>query len=113
MSSTLVTRTLTARIDYLGWASLSCALSQEHRALFQTPISTFFLTKKDKQPKSFLLIYQPMFPSLRSCSYSPVENFSILSETEFTALSHPLFPRQVCVRAKKSSLCDKTDITVQ
>ena len=59
MSSTLVTRTLTARIDYLGWASLSCALSQEHRALFQTPISTFFFFDKKGQTTKIFSTYLP------------------------------------------------------
>ncbi|PPQ84537.1 hypothetical protein CVT25_007607 [Psilocybe cyanescens] len=39
--------------------------------------------------------------------FTPVEDLSILSETEFTKLSHPEFPRYG-VRVKKSTFCDET-----
>jgi cathepsin A (carboxypeptidase C) len=39
--------------------------------------------------------------------FNPVEDLSILSEAEFTTLSHPAFPRHG-VRIKKSSFCDAT-----
>jgi cathepsin A (carboxypeptidase C) len=39
--------------------------------------------------------------------FSPAEDLSILSESEFTTLGHPAFPRY-SVRVKKSSFCDET-----
>ncbi|KAH9487335.1 Carboxypeptidase Y-like protein A [Psilocybe cubensis] len=39
--------------------------------------------------------------------FTPAEDLSILSETEFTTLSHPEFPRY-SVRVKKSQFCDET-----
>ncbi|KAJ7765302.1 serine carboxypeptidase [Mycena metata] len=39
--------------------------------------------------------------------FTPMEDMNILSETEFTVLSHPVFP-QYNVRIKKSTFCDPT-----
>lgn len=39
--------------------------------------------------------------------FTPAEDLSILSETEYTTLSHPEFPRY-SVRVKKSPFCDDT-----
>ncbi|KAF8868251.1 Alpha/Beta hydrolase protein [Gymnopilus junonius] len=54
---------------------------------------------------SFSLAQQTVFntPSL----FTPLEDLSILSESEFTTLGHPAFP-QYNVRVKKSNFCDGT-----
>ncbi|TFK38771.1 serine carboxypeptidase [Crucibulum laeve] len=39
--------------------------------------------------------------------FNPIEDLSILSETEFTSLTHPVFPNYN-VRIKKTSFCDET-----
>lgn len=39
--------------------------------------------------------------------FTPLEEFSLLSTSEFTTLSHPLFPNYN-VRIKKSDFCDGT-----
>lgn len=44
--------------------------------------------------------------------FSPVENLSTLSDTDFTTLSHPAFPHHG-VRIKKTSVCDDTVQYVQ
>ncbi|KAF8168513.1 alpha/beta-hydrolase [Crassisporium funariophilum] len=45
--------------------------------------------------------------SFDQCPFNPIEDLSVLSETEFTTLGHPAFP-SYGVRIKKSSFCDAT-----
>ncbi|KAJ7129023.1 serine carboxypeptidase [Mycena crocata] len=61
----------------------------------------------------------PLFPSVDRTNqaaswdqydeglFTPLENLNLLSETRFTVLGHPAFPRH-SIRIKKSSFCDET-----
>ncbi|KAF6758881.1 serine carboxypeptidase, partial [Ephemerocybe angulata] len=49
----------------------------------------------------------PLGASYDSGLFTPVEDLSILSETQFTTLEHPAFPKH-SVRIKKSNFCDET-----
>lgn len=69
----------------LSWAGFLIAV-QAQQAFFQTP------TNSDAYDHGL---------------FNPIEDLSILSETEFTTLGHPAFPRYN-VRIKKSTFCDET-----
>ncbi|CCM00613.1 uncharacterized protein FIBRA_02649 [Fibroporia radiculosa] len=47
------------------------------------------------------------FQSYDAGLFTPLEDLSLLSKTDFTTLSHPLFPNY-SVRIKKSDFCDET-----
>lgn len=47
------------------------------------------------------------FKSYDDGLFTPLEDFSSLSTTDFTSLRHPLFP-DYSVRIKKSNFCDGT-----
>ena len=85
---------------------IGSSTAREQQALFQSPISAFFFPTKIGLQLTNTLCTKDSQAYDRSL-FSPVEDFSILSETEFTTLSHPLFPRH-SVRIKKSSFCDTT-----
>ena len=87
---------------------IACSAARAQQTLFQSPISTFLLImKKELLLTKICSTYQPDSQAYDHGLFSPVEDFSILSETEFTTLSHPFFPRH-SVRVKKSSFCDAT-----
>ena len=80
----------------------------------QTPLSTFlFYPEKMKVFKNMILINEWKKDSHHSDTiydyglFNPIETLSTLSETEFTTLGHPVFPRY-SVRIKKTSFCDET-----
>jgi hypothetical protein len=88
--------------------------AQRAGSSFQTPISTFLfypekkesiqkhankrMEKKDSHHSDTIYDYG---------LFNPIETLSTLSETEFTTLGHPAFPRY-SVRIKKTSFCDET-----
>ena len=47
------------------------------------------------------------FDAYDASLFSPLEDLSLLSTSEFTTLGHPLFPNY-SVRIKKSDFCDGT-----
>ncbi|KIY47803.1 alpha/beta-hydrolase [Fistulina hepatica ATCC 64428] len=54
-----------------------------------------------------LSVTQVVFESYDSGLFTPLESLSALSESSFTTLEHPLFPRYG-IRIKKTSFCDET-----
>ena len=83
------------------------AVAQAQNAFFQTPISAFFYHWNNNKTTTNVFNQTTDSQAYDQGLFSPVEDLSILSETEFTTLSHPAFPRYG-VRMKKSSFCDPT-----
>ena len=99
------------RLHGLSWVVgflIGSSAVRAQQAPFQTPISAFSEKKKRKNGLQLTKICSTIDSQAYDHGlFSPVEDLSILSETEFTTLSHPLFPRH-SVRVKKSSFCDET-----
>jgi hypothetical protein len=86
--------------------------AQRGSSSFQTPISTFLFYPEKKKVFNMLINEwkKDSHPGDTIYDYglfNPIENLSTLSETEFTTLGHPAFPRY-SVRIKKTSFCDET-----